>query len=79
MSFKQIAERLRASIRSMWSGFGRLAEPLKPQRSYDGFRLARTGKHKDTMLTRHEQVRKPAGSKLWKKCPLKEPCWETGR
>jgi hypothetical protein len=51
--------------------FQRPAErkPLK------GFRLARSGKHRGTMLTKDEQVRNPAGSKLWSKCPEKNPEW----
>lgn len=78
-SFKDFAAHATAVIRNLWSGFGRLAAPFQAIRGYDGFRLARTGKHKDTCLTRHEQTRNPPGSKLWAACPIKQPCWETGR
>lgn len=65
-------------LRSMWTPFGRLANWFRPKKQLAGFRLARTGKHKSSCLTRHEQTRNPSGSKLWKACPLKTPCWETG-
>jgi len=72
------AKEFLATSRNWWRGF-RIGDydPTKP--AYSGFRLARSGKHKDTMLTRHEQTRNPAGTKLWKKCPIKQPCWETGK
>lgn len=66
-------------LRNLWGSFGGLPERRRAKQPYVGFRAARTGRHKDTRLTRHEQTRNPAGSKLWKACPIKLPCWETGR
>lgn len=57
-----------ARMGDAWNSIGRLAARFKYKdaRPMHGFRLARTGKHKDTCLTRHEQTRNPPGTKLWK-------------
>lgn len=65
-SLKDYAAAAMAALRNTWNAIGRLADPFRPSADYSGFRLARTGKHKDTCLTRHEQTRNPAGTKLWK-------------
>ena len=47
---------------------GELEQRYSPMRSLGGWRLARTGKHRHSKLSRHQvAVRQPAGSKLWKK------------
>ncbi len=56
-----------AALRNMWNPVGRLVDQRDFRSPLKGFRLARTGKHKDTCLTRHEQTRNPAGTKLWKR------------
>lgn len=56
-----------STLRSLWNPVGRLVSDWNWKSPLKGFRLARTGKHKDTRLTRHEQTRNPPGTKLWRR------------
>lgn len=70
---KRAAENVQASLRNMWNPLARPVDGFGYRAPLQGYRLARFGKHKDTALTRHEQTRNPAGTKLWKACPEKRP------
>lgn len=68
MGIAKLLRRAASAVGDAWDSIGRLAARFKYKdtRPLRGFRLARSGRHRDTMLTWHEQKRSPPGAKLWK-------------